>query len=150
MQPHSEPVGSPDKCRPPNTQPINTMEKETIQISANQVDTVDYEEVLYRNPEMSDMSNPEGCVYGIRYYVRVTLEDGTRYLHYKAWDEADIGEAVTLKTAVQNRRVINLKHWVEIDSAYGSKAWEGADQERDYQFQSAVAVGDYGRADLYC
>lgn len=133
-----------------NNQLIKNMDKETIQISANQVDIQDYEEVLHRDPEHADVGNPQGNVYGIRYYVRVTLEDGTRYLHYKAWDRADLGEAMTLKNAVQNRRVIDLKHWVEVDPAYGSKAYEVADEEREYQFQTSLAVGDYGRADLFC
>ena len=133
-----------------NNQHIKIMDKETIQISANQVDIQDYEEVLHRDPEHADVGNPQGNVYGIRYYVRVTLEDGTRYLHYKAWDRADLDEAMTLKNAVQNRRVIDLKHWVEVDPAYGSKAYEVADEEREYQFRSSLAVGDYGRADLFC
>jgi len=126
------------------------MDKETIQISANQVDLVDYEEVLYQDPEYADVGNPRGNVYGIRYYVRVTLEDGTRYLHFKGFNEADLDNAVTLQVAVSKRRVIDLKHWVEVDPAYGSKAYEIADEEREYQFQSSLAVGDYGRADLFC
>ena len=126
------------------------MDNETIQIQANQVDIQDYEEVLYRDAESADMGNPQGNVYGIRYYVRVTLESGSRYLHYQAWDRADIGEAMTLKNAVQNRRVINLKHWAEVDPAYGSSDWADADVERDYQFRSSLAKGDYERADIYC
>ena len=126
------------------------MENETIQISANQVDLQDYEEVLYRDAESADMGNPQGNVYGIRYYVRVTLEDGTRYVHHRAFDRADLDEAVTLQVAVSSRGAINLKHWVEVNPAYGSKAYEAAEEERDYQFQSSLASGDYERADLYC
>ena len=126
------------------------MENETIQISANQVDLQDYEEVLYRDAESADMGNPQGNVYGIRYYVRVTLEDGTRYVHYKAFDRADLDDAVALQVAVSSRGAINLKHWAEVDPAYGSKAYEAAEEERDYQFQSSLASGDYERADLYC
>ena len=133
-----------------NNQHIKIMDKETIQISANQVDIVDYEEVLHRDPEHADVGNPQGNVYGIRYYVRVTLEDGTRYLHFKGFDKADLDDAVTLQVAVSKRRVIDLKHWVEVDPAYGSKAYEVADEEREYQFQSSLAVGDYGRAELFC
>ena len=133
-----------------NNQLIKNMDKETIQISANQVDIQDYEEVLHRDPEHADMGNPQGNIYGIRYYVRVTLEDGTRYVHYKAFDRADLDDAVTLQVAVSSRGAINLKHWVEVDPAYGSKAYEVADEEREYQFQSSLAVGDYGRADLFC
>jgi len=127
------------------------MENETIQISANQVDLQSYERVLYRDPEQAEMGNPQGNVYGIRYYVRVTLEDGTRYVHHKAFDRADLDDAVTLQVAVSSRGVINLEHWSYSDSpAYGSKAWAEAEEERDYQFQSSLASGDYERADLYC
>jgi hypothetical protein len=133
-----------------NNQHIKIMDKETIQISANQVDIVDYEEVLHRDPEHADVGNPQGNVYGIRYYVRVTLEDGTRYLHFKGFDKADLDDAVTLQVAVSKRRVIDLKHWVEVDPAYGSKAYEVADEEREYQFRSSLATGDYGRAELFC
>ena len=93
-----------------NNQLIKNMDKETIQISANQVDIQDYEEVLHRDPEHADMGNPQGNIYGFRYYVRVTLEDGTRYVHYKAFDRADLDDAVTLQVAVSSRGAINLKH----------------------------------------
>ena len=125
------------------------MEKETIQISANQVDIVDYEEVLRRDPEYADVGNPQGNVYGIRYYVRVTLEDGTRYLHFKGFDEAD-KRLSELQAAVAKRGVINLEYWAGIYPVYGSKAWEREDAEREYQFRSALAAGDHERADLYC
>ena len=126
------------------------MENETIQIFANQVDIADYEEVLRRDPEHADLGNPQGNVYGIRYYVRVTLESGARYLHYKAFSRTDLDDAVTLQVAVSKRREINLKHWAEVDPAYGSSDWRDADVEREYQFSSALAAGDYERADLYC
>ena len=126
------------------------MDNETIQIQANQVDIQDYEEVLYRDAESADMGNPQGNVYGIRYYVRVTLEDGARYLHYKAFDKADLNDAVTLQVAVSSRGAINLKHWAEVDPAYGSSDWADAEVERDYQFRSSLAKGDYERADICC
>ena len=120
------------------------MEKETIQISAHQLDIVNHEEVLYRCPEDGELR------YGIRYYLRATLEDGTRFLHFKGFDDEADKRLSELEAAVAKRGVINLEYWAGTYPAYGSKAWEREDEEREYQFRSALAAGDHERADLFC
>lgn len=94
-------------------------------------------------------------VVGESYYVTVTAPNGRRWAHERRWnntaivrcDDADFGAYVqrdwegtgkaaaeALAEAVIDRARIDLAHWVEIDPAYGSDAYQrqGIEAERAF------------------
>lgn len=123
--------------------------KNQIKILPEQVDIHVEEVVLFNDYESADMGNPSGAVYGFVSQIRLTLDDGTCYLHNhveegtrhsKEAEVAELSEKLLLK--VQQRGVVNLDHWSETYARYGSQAWQHQDAERNYQFQAAYARGD--------
>ena len=123
--------------------------KNQIKIRPDQVDIRVSEVVLYNDYECADMGNPSGAVHGFISRIRLTLDDGTCYLHnhieegHRSNREAEVAElSEKLLLKVQERGVVNLDHWSETEARYGSQAWERQDAERNYQFQVAAARGD--------
>jgi hypothetical protein len=94
-------------------------------------------------------------VIGEAYFVMITAPDGRRWAHERRWantaivrcDDADFGAYVkrdwegegraaaeALAEAVIDRARVDLTHWVEVDPAYGSDAYQrqGIEAERAF------------------
>lgn len=101
--------------------------------------------VVARNPEMADMSNPNGEVYGTRYDVRVETESGNRWVYTGAsWvsrhDPAEAERQAEFFAArvngalrVSGGAALDERYWEETNPVYGSLAYEaeGAEAEQD-------------------
>lgn len=98
--------------------------------------------VLYTNPEMADVTNPRGEVYGLSFAVRAVNERGDTWEHHVVtgdrWQEREL-EAQTQKVAAAlqarldrlGRLPVGFAHWPSGRAVYGSPAWEeyGNDDE---------------------
>jgi len=127
-----------------------------MKIKAQKVSTYSSEEVLYSNPENADMGNPNGDTFGLVYRVLIELEDGSRYLHNRGFSnpvDGDYDEIESKVEALANRvreaGEVNLEHWFQTHSVYGSDAWVGDESDRRYRLETALRFGDAEAIEQY-
>jgi hypothetical protein len=127
-----------------------------MKITAKQVSTYSSEEVVRSDPEFADVGNPSGAVFRLVSRVLIELEDGTRILNNRGFSNPVDGnnEEVAAKVEALADRVrkageINLAHWFETHSVYGSLSWENEETERRHNLEVALRSGNYEAADRY-
>ena len=83
--------------------------------------------VVGHDSESADMSNPNGELYGVAYYVVMIDEKGNRWAHdYRFMnDEAAAIEFRDKVANTYNKGIVRLKyeHWLEVEPVYGSEAY---------------------------
>ena len=97
--------------------------------------------VVDTNPEMADVSNPRGEIYGEAYYIVGTAEDGSRIAH-RVSATTSYGRVLTEVTPDrlmrlaerlnEERPALNPDLWDDIDPAYGSEAYIRGGYEQAY------------------
>jgi hypothetical protein len=115
--------------------------------------------VVDRNPEMADMSNPNGDIHGDADYIIAETPTGRRFAHYVVVLTYPNG---TLASGgpITSARLEELAHqlnstkpdldmdlWHEIDPAYGSEAYisQGTEQNnRLREIEEAMDAGEIG------
>lgn len=98
------------------------------------------ETILDYDPEFADMGNPDGAVYGKRYFVEVTTEDGARFVHQTNFTSFE--DAAKLADRVRLAGEINPEKWSEAFPVFGSLKWEAEEAERWFNLQAARMSGD--------
>lgn len=85
--------------------------------------------VVDRNPEFSDMCNPEGYIWGRRWFV-ATSNANREYVHHCVFESED--EACALKARIERApddwTPVNSEFWYS-RTIYGSAAWSQADED---------------------
>jgi hypothetical protein len=88
------------------------------------------------NPELADMDNPNGFLYGEMFYVIATFADGKRFRHYLSATyslmsrnqvEGDYSLDDLQRFANKLQRLqpaLNPYYWEETEPCYGSPAWQ--------------------------
>lgn len=94
------------------------------------------ETILYFDPEMAEMGNPDGAVYGRMLFVAAATPSGRRFIHQRAFETDEDEAAERLASRVRETGEINLDHWVETYEVYGSDAWIEADFQRQVAHES--------------
>lgn len=81
--------------------------------------------VMGSDPEMADMSNPSGNLYGLRYYVVVTNTKGDRWAHDHGFKNEVAAEmlAKAVQKALDAGKKLDSAHWTEHYPVYGSDAY---------------------------
>ena len=97
------------------------------------------------NSEFADMGNPNGAIYGDVFFVIAETKLGARYSHVNRFDNLHDAEKLALR--VQRHGVIDLAHWNQSYSVYGSAAWEGEEVYRRIDLQNAISTGDFEAID---
>jgi hypothetical protein len=97
--------------------------------------------VVDSNPEMADLSNPSGLIYGGVIRVQAETKFGRRFIHERVFDQDEVAVAETLVEKIMEKGEIDLVHWIETDPAYGSFAWEDGEDTRRYLLAVALATG---------
>jgi len=85
----------------------------------------DFEEVIGRNPENADFSNPQGNYYGLVSYLLAENENGTRFLGRHLGDgpaEDFAGYAEEVNKNLLSGWTPDAT-WNETAPCYGSAAW---------------------------
>ena len=81
--------------------------------------------VVGYNPEMADMSNPNGERYGEVGFVCVELVNGRRFANYNS--TTDMDELYMFRQEVEDflkaGNALPSSQWSEIEPAYGSEAY---------------------------
>jgi len=99
-----------------------------------------FRDIVDFNSEFADMGNPNGAIYGNVFFVIVETKLGSRYSHVNRFDNLHDAEKLALR--VQAHGVIDLAHWNQSYSVYGSAAWEGEEVYRRIDLQNAISAGD--------
>jgi hypothetical protein len=97
------------------------------------------------NTEFSDLGNPEGAIYGTVFFVYAVTKQGARYSHVNRFDNLHDAEKLALR--VQAHGVIDLAHWNQSYSVYGSAVWEDEEVVRRYDLNNAISTGDFEAID---
>lgn len=100
----------------------------------------DYEIVGF-DSEFSDLGNPEGAIWKNVIFVTAETKHGARYSHVSRFDNLKDAEKLALR--VQRHGVIDLAHWNQSFSVYGSAAWEAEEVVRRSDLQNAISTGDF-------
>lgn len=115
--------------------------------------------ILGSNPEMADMSNPQGNIEGLSHYIVGEAPDGRRFVHsafaltHNGYAENDM-TIERLKRLVDylnaNHPALDPYHWEEMQAAYGSEAyqrdgWEAASLWRE--LDDACVAGEISHCD---
>jgi hypothetical protein len=79
------------------------------------------------NPELVEIGNQSGAVFGSRYCLVAITDTGKRFHHR---EYLDMGEAHALVRRVTAHGSINPELWDQGDSVYGSPSWEAEDNCR--------------------
>ena len=104
-----------------------------------------FRDIVDFNSEFADMGNPNGAIYGDVFFVIVETKHGERYSHQNRFDNLE--EAQKLALRVQRHGVIDLAHWNQSYSVYGSASWEGEEVYRRIDLQNAISTGDFEAID---
>ena len=87
--------------------------------------------VIGYNPEMADMSNPNGERYGEVGFVCVELVNGRRFANYQSM--IDMDELYMFRQEVEDYLndcgTLPSTQWTEIEPAYGSEAYVNGNVE---------------------
>lgn len=92
------------------------------------------------NPEMADMSNPDGSVYCKFLFVTATTPEGRRFIHPHRFEQDQEDRASRFASRVKEKGEIDITLWGESYEVYGSPAWQEADRERHLAWQSNPAT----------
>jgi hypothetical protein len=98
------------------------------------------EAVIGTDPEMADMGNPNGHIYGRKLLVEAVTADGRRFLYGREFASFEAAHKFALR--VEAFGAINRDLWNETFPVYGSQAWEVEDAERRLNLEAAVRAGD--------
>jgi hypothetical protein len=96
--------------------------------------------VIGAHPENADMGNPNGYIWGDRFFIIAEFPNGRRMKHPHPFKNE--GDAEILAKKVQERGEITPKHWVEFYPVYGSAAWHNEETQRRHALEIAVANND--------
>jgi hypothetical protein len=107
--------------------------------------------VIGRNPEMADMDNPDGNIFGFGAYVVMESGDGRRFAHVTTFTDDDEKTATDHATRLMGRieakarylaystsHPLNPNFWTEIEPRYGSTASEAFIQEAAEEAERAA------------
>lgn len=87
--------------------------------------------VVGTNPEMADYDNPRGEIIAPVYSIQAEALDGRRWVHY--WSTPNKAAAERLLERCRAWGVagnfFHSEHWLEVDPAYGSPAYQAAEVE---------------------
>jgi hypothetical protein len=100
----------------------------------------DYEIVGF-DSEFSDLGNPEGAIWKNVHFVNAVTKNGSRYSHVNRFGNFEDAQKFALR--VQRHGVIDLNHWNQSYSVYGSPAWEDEEVVRRFDLQNAIHAGDH-------
>lgn len=118
-----------------------------MKIKVQFVSIVPDEIVVGSNPEMADMGNPSGLIYGKVYQVEAVTAHGRRFFHDFRSENEVTPALAKLAARVEAKGEIDTDFWTEGYEVYGSSAWEAADRDRAaaWAFNPATAgtVRDY-------
>lgn len=92
------------------------------------IGVVDFEVVLYTNPELADVGNPEGRVWGTRWMVMAEASDGRRML-YEGIHFDNREEAERFSSLFSGWDPEEGGFWIEVDPCYGSESYANEDVE---------------------
>lgn len=92
------------------------------------ISVVDFEEVIDRNPENADFSNPTGVSYGLASYLRAESASGVRYVGPRlgcgAAENFEYTVAPFAAKLGEDWNPANDAEWSEDRPCYGSAAYE--------------------------
>lgn len=74
------------------------------------------------NPEMADVTNPNGYTHGTVYFIVATYPSGLRFRHNWNYENPDKAEA--LRDRMEKTNFFNLRYWDSYRPVYGSQAYE--------------------------
>jgi hypothetical protein len=110
--------------------------------------------IIDSNPEMADMSNPNGNIEGLSHYIVAETPKGHRFAHnasaitHNGYADSDI----TVERLERLAAYLNANHpsldadcWTEIQPCYGSPAYQEGGWERhslSMEIGDAVDSGD--------
>lgn len=110
--------------------------------------------VVGTNPEMADITNPRGELYGLSFAVRATNERGDTWEKHvvtgSPWQEKELeAQAQKVAAALQvrldrlSRLPVGFSHWAPGRAVYGSEAWVeyGNDEEMALERREAEEEG---------
>jgi hypothetical protein len=97
------------------------------------------EVIIGSNPEMADMGNPSGLIYGRVFEVEAISESGRRFIHKLSFEKEEVAKKLSAKVA--SRGNIDPEHWVEGFEVYGSGAWIAADNVRAMEHMVSPLAG---------
>ena len=106
--------------------------------------------IVGSNPEMADMSNPNGNIEGLSHYIIGETPDGRRFVHNAVaytrngyalnsnptdcapdFDWSADSQGMTVERLERladylnaNHPILDTYHWVEVQAAYGSEAYQ--------------------------
>ena len=89
--------------------------------------------ILGSNPEMADMSNPQGNIEGLSHYIVGEAPDGRRFAHNAAaiTHNGNADSDITVERLERLATHLNATHpaldadcWTEMQAAYGSEAYQ--------------------------
>lgn len=118
--------------------------------------------VIDTNPEMADMSNPRGEIYGDVDYIIAETPTGRRFAHSAYSLTYASGHSKTEITSARLEELahhlnttkpeLNEDHWHEIDPQYGSEAYisQGTEAKNRYrEIRESVAAGEMGEGEAF-
>ena len=110
--------------------------------------------VVGTNPEMADVTNPRGELYGLSFAVRAVNERGDTWEKHVAtgspWQEKEleaqakkVAEALQVRLDRLGRLPVGFAQWSPGRAVYGSQAWEeyGNDEEMALERREAEEEG---------
>lgn len=88
--------------------------------------------VIGQDPEYADYDNPRGERYGVAATVIAEAPDGSRWAYEKTWTKRWPNQALApaerfrlrVEAALAAGYKLRERHWVEIQPAYGSEAYD--------------------------
>ena len=93
--------------------------------------------VVDQDGEHADWANPNGYIYGSRFYLSFATEEGEVWGHFKLYESLE--EAYALQEKVRkhldNGGSLNMEHWRFDRYVYGSKAWEMYGEAEQIEFE---------------
>lgn len=109
-------------------------------IEIEEAEAIGGDTAVDHNPELADISNPEGIVYRFRWRVyAVRLQSGQRFIHGRTFTNRD--EAEKLAQLVRERGVINTDYWSVTFPVYGSAAWQAEETANQRMHDSGPLAG---------
>ena len=113
--------------------------------------------IVGSNPEMADMSNPNGNIAGLAHYIVAETAKGRRFAHnataitHNGYADSDI----TVERLERLAAYLNATHppldadcWTEVQASYGSAAYVEGGWEAHalgHEIEEAVQSGDIDR-----
>lgn len=89
--------------------------------------------IVGSDPEMADMDNPRGYIYGFAAYVVATNERGDRWMNFVRTDRSEsvalapaerMAAALNTRLANLGKMPVDFARWTPTRPAYGSEAWQ--------------------------